>query len=86
MWVMSMCLIFLVCLKEQIWDFSSFAQACSEWSDHIGILSGYKSHSSFLELSNEGGRSWLNDPGWDCPWVKSFTGRGILSLTRLATL
>lgn len=56
-WVMSMTLLFLVCLKEQVWDFSSFAQACSRWPDDIGILSGYiKSYSNTLELSNEGGR------------------------------
>ena len=61
-------LIFLVCPKEQIWDFSSFAQACTKWSDDIGILSGYKSHSSPLELSNKDGGSWLNDPGQVCPW------------------
>lgn len=50
-WVMS------VTLKEQVWDFSSFAQACSRGPEDIGILSGYiKSYSNTLELSNEGGR------------------------------
>lgn len=53
---MSVTLIFLVCLKDKIGDFSSFAQTCSRWSDDIGIVSGYvKSHSNVLELSNEGG-------------------------------